>query len=137
MVDLSEGALARVRERLGPRASGVRFLQGDARTLELDRSVDLWHDRAVFHFLTDPQDRRRYLGALRQALRPGGHLILSTFAKDGPTRCSGLEVCRYDCEDMMAELHPGFRLLDWARESHVTPFKTVQEFCYGFFRNEG
>ena len=84
VVDLSEKALSRIRERLGPRAGDVRFVQGDARVLQLDRPVDVWHDRAVFHFLTAEEDRRAYLATLERTLRPGGHAVFGTFALDGP-----------------------------------------------------
>ena len=136
VVDLSEGVLARVRERLGPRASGVCFLQGDARTLRLDRSVDIWHDRAVFHFLTVEEDRSAYLDSLRNTLRPGGHVVLATFSLDGPDRCSGLPVQRYDPDTLGQTLGDSYRLIRSMARTHVTPAGKGQRFTYAVFRRE-
>ena len=136
VVDLSEGALAKVRERLGPRASGVTFHQGDARTLELDRPVDLWHDRAVFHFLTAEEDRAHYLETLWKTLRPGGHVVLATFALDGPEKCSGLPVQRYSPQTLGQTLGDGYRLVRSLDRTHVTPAKKEQRFTYAVFRRE-
>ena len=95
---------------------------------------DLWHDRAVFHFLTDPKDRELYLQNLRRALKPNGNLIIATFADDGPLKCSGLEVERYDIEKLKQTIGPGFELADTLREQHQTPFDTTQNFLYAHFR---
>jgi SAM-dependent methyltransferase len=134
VVDLSEGALAKVRERLGPRAPGVRFHQGDARTLELGRAVDLWHDRAVFHFLIAEEDRSAYLESLRQALRPGGHVVFATFALDGPEKCSGLPVQRYSPETLGQALGDDYRLVRSLDRTHVTPTNKEQRFTYAVFQ---
>lgn len=134
MVDLSEGALEKVRERLGPRASRVAFRQGDARSLRLERPVDLWHDRAVFHFLTDEGDRFHYLESLGQALRPGGHAVFATFALDGPEKCSGLPVQRYSAETLGQTLGDGYRLVQSLDRTHVTPTKKEQRFTYAVFQ---
>ncbi len=134
VVDLSDGALAKVRERLGPRASGVRFHHGDARTLELDRPVDLWHDRAVFHFLTAEEDRSAYLETLERTVRPGGHVVLATFALDGPDKCSGLPVQRYSAETLGRTLGDGYRLVRSLDRTHLTPTKKEQRFTYAVFQ---
>jgi ubiquinone/menaquinone biosynthesis C-methylase UbiE len=136
VVDLSEGALTKVRKRLGPRASGVSFHQGDARTLRLDRLVDLWHDRAVFHFLTTEEDRSAYLDTLQRTLRPGGHVVLATFALDGPEKCSGLPVQRYSPESLGRTLGDGYRLVRSLERTHVTPTHKEQRFTYAVFRRE-
>jgi SAM-dependent methyltransferase len=99
-------------------------------------AFDLWHDRAVFHFLTDEHDRRLYLQNLRRAVKPGGHFILGTFADDGPAKCSGLDVERYDLQKMIETIGPDFTLLGSMREQHRTPFETTQSFQYAHFRYE-
>jgi SAM-dependent methyltransferase len=134
VVDLSEGALAKVKGRLGERASGVRFVQGDARHLTLDRPVDLWHDRAVFHFLTEDEDRAAYLDTVGRTLRPGGHAVLATFALDGPEKCSGLPVQRYSPQTLGETLGEGYRLVRSLDHTHVTPTKKEQRFTYAAFQ---
>ncbi|MCL7960527.1 MAG: SAM-dependent methyltransferase, partial [marine benthic group bacterium] len=94
----------------------------------------LWHDRAVFHFLTDPEDRGRYTATLHSALRSGGYAIVATFGPSGPTQCSGLDVVRYSPEDLVRELGPGLRLIESAREVHRTPSGGEQEFTYACFQ---
>jgi ubiquinone/menaquinone biosynthesis C-methylase UbiE len=136
VVDLSEGALAKVKGRLGERASGVRFVQGDARHLQLDGRIDLWHDRAVFHFLTAAEDRAAYLDTVGRTLRPGGHVVLATFALDGPETCSGLSVQRYSPRTLGEALGEGYRLVRSLERTHVTPTKKEQRFTYAVFRWE-
>ncbi len=137
VVDLSESALARVRERLGPRASGVSFRQGDVCALDLDRSMDVWHDRAVFHFLTAKEDRAAYLRTLSKTLRPGGHVLFATFALDGPEKCSGLPVARYSPETLSETLGESYRLVRSLARTHVTPTRKDQRFTYAVFQREG
>jgi SAM-dependent methyltransferase len=135
LVDLAPSALARVLERLGDRAGQVSTLAGDLRTLTLPvAAFDLWHDRAVFHFLTEAEDRAAYLAQLRQALKPTGTVVLGTFATDGPEKCSALPVRRYDAAALAAELGPGFSLQEEGRELHPTPFGTTQAFTLARFR---
>lgn len=136
MVDLSEGALDQVRKRLGARASEVSLRQADVRALRLGQPVDLWHDRAVFHFLTVEDDRVAYLESLQQTLRPGGHVVLATFALDGPEKCSGLPVQRYSAETLGQTLGGGYRLVRSLARVHVTPATKEQRFTYGVFRRE-
>ena len=130
VLDLSGAALEVARNRLGPRASRVTWVEGDILTVPFASRFAVWHDRAVFHFLTDPQDRERYVGRTRDAVQPGGHAIVASFAPDGPTRCSGLEVVRYSPEEMHAEFGAGFRLVDSVREEHHTPSGATQAFVY-------
>jgi SAM-dependent methyltransferase len=99
-----------------------------------ENHFDLWHDRAVFHFLTDAQDRELYLKNLRQALKPGAHFIIATFAEDGPEKCSGLRVERYDLDKMRQTLGADFELVQSFSEQHRTPFDTTQSFLYAHFR---
>ena len=138
VLDLSGAALARTRSRLGGRAAAVTWLEADVTATNLPAAgYDLWHDRAVFHFLVEPGDREAYLRTLRQALRPGGHVIIATFAEDGPERCSGLPVRRYGPQQLQAELGEDFELLASQREEHVTPGGAVQRFQYSLFRGPG
>jgi SAM-dependent methyltransferase len=135
VLDISPIAIDSVKKRLGSRASSIEWKTGDMLTTPLDRRrYGLWHDRAVFHFLADPANRRRYGDQLRHALRPGGHAIIATFAEDGPLRCSGLDVCRYSAGGLLAELGDGLALLDQRRENHQTPVGGFQKFIYCLFR---
>lgn len=132
VLDLSARALERAQERLGTAAARVHWIVADATELRPERTYRLWHDRAAFHFLTEAADRTRYLDALRRALAPDGQLVLAAFAPDGPPRCSGLDVVRYDAVSLAAELGPGFRLQEARREAHRTPQGREQHF--GFYR---
>lgn len=135
VLDLSPTALACARERLGPAVGGVNWLVADVLDAELPAGAwSVWHDRAVFHFLTDPNDRGRYVAQVRRAVRPGGHILLAAFALEGPTRCSGLEVVRYSPETLLAELGTGFTPLGSEREEHRTPSGATQAFIYCLFR---
>lgn len=131
VVDIAANALAAARTRLGPESERVRWIAGDALSLDLpDHSIDVWHDRAVFHFLISPDDRRRYVAQVRRLVRPHGHVIIATFAEDGPTKCSGLPVARYDATQLHGEFGDDFRLLTTLREEHVTPSGGRQLFRY-------
>ena len=138
VLDLASAALAAARSRLGRRADGVTWLAADALEAPLPAGgYAVWHDRAVFHFLTDSADRARYVAQVRRAVRPGGHVIVASFAPDGPTRCSGLEVVRYSPDAMHAEFGAGFRLLESVREDHHTPGGATQAFVYCLCRADG
>ena len=138
VVDLSEAALRASRERLGKAEASVDWIVGDVtEPLLTEGSVDLWHDRAVLHFLTGDTDRAAYRAQLLRALMPGGHLSLATFAPDGPEKCSGLPVRRYDADAMETFLGPDFERIGDAREMHETPWGSTQRFAYGFFRRRG
>lgn len=135
VADISAEALAHSRARLGDGAGSVRWVVGDATTRLFDEdSVDLWHDRAVFHFLTDPARRAAYVAALRRCVRPGGFAIVATFGPNGPERCSGLPVTRYASSDIAAALGSGFELVDQADEEHTTPWGAPQAFAYALCR---
>jgi len=137
VVDLAEPSLHAARTRLGPRADRVSWLRADARTLRLPRPVDLWHDRAVFHFLTEPADQDAYVSSLGAAVRPGGHVVIATFGPQGPQKCSGLAVERYDAEKLSRRLGPGFALLRSLEKVHTTPGGAAQQFTYCLFRRAG
>ena len=131
VVDLSASALALAQQRLGSAAAAVTWQADDVLTAGFARSTfDLWHDRAVFHFLTDPADRARYVAQAHHAVRRGGLVLVATFAEDGPTRCSGLDVVRYSPEALHAEFGARFELLESQREVHTTPSGSQQAFTY-------
>ncbi|MGH7524345.1 MAG: class I SAM-dependent methyltransferase [Gemmatimonadales bacterium] len=137
VLDISTEALARAQQRLGGAADRIVWLEASVLDVALPaRGFDLWHDRAGFHFLTSAADRRRYVDQVRRTLRPSGHLLLATFAEDGPARCSGLEVRRYSREQLHEEFGAGFKMLASEREEHVTPSGARQAFTYCLFRYE-
>jgi SAM-dependent methyltransferase len=135
VLDISAAALAAARERLGPRASKVRWVEADITSADLPPgNYDVWHDRAVFHFLTGPEDRAAYVKAVFRSVKPGGHVIVATFAENGPVQCSGLPVIRYSADELHAEFGDSFQLLDHRKEAHHTPSGTVQQFVYCYCR---
>jgi 2-polyprenyl-3-methyl-5-hydroxy-6-metoxy-1,4-benzoquinol methylase len=134
VLDISEAALAESKHRLGSQADAVNWIAADITEWAPKRRFEIWHDRAVFHFLTDPRDREAYRERLHQALAPKGAVIIATFAQHGPERCSGLPVQRYDSESLAAELGPEFEMLrDWT-EDHVTPAGNRQAFTWCVFK---
>ncbi|MGB0653194.1 MAG: class I SAM-dependent methyltransferase [Thermoplasmatota archaeon] len=138
VLDLAGPALAKAQERLGARADNVWWVEADAttrlRAATTGAPFDVWHDRAVFHFLTDAADREAYVANARRLLRPGGHAIVATFAPDGPEQCSGLDVCRYDGAGLAAAFGDGFELVTQEREEHTTPWGSPQAFQYVLLR---
>lgn len=131
VLDLAESALAVSRERLGARAAQVEWRIADITRAELPAArYDVWHDRAVFHFLTDPTDRARYVAQVLHAVKPGGRVIVAAFGPGGPLQCSGLDVVRYAPDALHAEFGVPFRLLDHQTEIHHTPAGRSQEFVY-------
>jgi SAM-dependent methyltransferase len=135
VLDLSEQALADSRARLGERAAAVRWLATDVLDAGLPLAhFALWHDRAVFHFLADAAERARYREQLSHAVAAGGYAVLATFAPEGPERCSGLPVCRYDAATLAAAFAPEFERIADSREMHPTPFGTEQSFTYVVLR---
>jgi SAM-dependent methyltransferase len=133
ILDLSAKALEATKQRLGRRAKGVNWVVADITTWEPTRRYDLWHDRAAFHFLTEAADRDAYVARLKQAVRSGGHLIIATFALDGPEKCSGLPVVRYDPQALARTLGPGFELVESRRHDHLTPGGNTQRFQFSRF----
>ena len=130
VLDIASAALERSRARLGDAAKKATWIEQDILHFEPNRSFKLWHDRAVFHFLTEKSQQRHYAGLLQKAIEPGGHLILATFGPDGPERCSGLPVRRYSIEEMVSLLEPSFELQTHDLEEHKTPGGSVQQFLY-------
>jgi ubiquinone/menaquinone biosynthesis C-methylase UbiE len=137
VLDVSSAALAHARARLGRREPEVEWFDADVTTFAPPRRFGLWHDRAVFHFLTEADDRRAYVAALRRTVSPGGSVVMATFAIDGPRTCSGLDVVRYDEQSIVAELGSEFRLQEARRETHTTPWQSEQRFVYFRFQWQG
>jgi len=137
VLDISQTAIDANRKRLGNAAEAVHWRVADITKAELEPSAyDVWHDRAVFHFLTTTSDRVAYVRQVAQAVKPGGHVIVSTFGPGGPTKCSGLEVVRYDTDSLHKEFGVHFRLLGSSKEQHRTPFGTIQQFLYCYCKFE-
>lgn len=134
VLDLSEAAISIAKARLAERASAVVWIAADATQWQPPRHYDVWHDRAAFHFLTDANDRAAYVARLIQALQPGGHAIIGTFAVDGPERCSGLPVVGYDSALLSATLGGAFALVETRRQDHLTPWGSTQCFQFSLFK---
>ncbi|KAA0070121.1 class I SAM-dependent methyltransferase [Rhodanobacter sp. T12-5] len=135
VLDISAEALSIARNRLGESANAVTWLSVDLIDAPLQKArYDLWHDRAVFHFMTEVDQRVNYVRQLTHALKPGGHAVLATFGPDGPMKCSGLDTVRYDIEGLMRALGDGFALIDSTLELHATPFGNTQQFLYALFQ---
>ena len=131
VLDLSASALEVAHKRLGTKGNAVSWIAGDIRDVNLpDQAYDIWHDRAVFHFLIDPADRAAYVRQVMKAVKPGGHVIVATFAPDGPEQCSGLPVARYAPDQLHREFGPIFDLIEHTSEAHKTPWGAVQHFVY-------
>jgi len=137
VLDISEKALEVAQQRLGPRSKQVSWIAADITTAKLPaQTYDMWHDRAVFHFLTDPADRATYVRQVASSVKIGGHVIVATFNLEGPTKCSGLDVVRYDAESLHGEFGAAFQLEKSATETHQTPFGATQLFLYCLCRVE-
>lgn len=134
VLDLSEKSLATSRARLGARGTSVNWVVADVTAWQPTQTYDVWHDRAAFHFLTESNDRAAYVEALRKAVRPGGHVIIGTFALDGPERCSGLPIVRYDAASLSEILGRPFKLVETRRHDHKTPGGAIQRFQFSRFQ---
>jgi 2-polyprenyl-3-methyl-5-hydroxy-6-metoxy-1,4-benzoquinol methylase len=135
VLDLSAAALSAARQRLGEQQDKVNWIEADITEVELPESrYDVWHDRAVFHFLTTPEQRGVYVRKVFQSVKPGGHVIVATFAEDGPEKCSGLPVMRYRPDELHDEFGEAFTLLQQRKEAHHTPSGSVQQFVYCYCR---
>ena len=135
VLDISSAAIKTAQERLGDRAKAVTWLEADVTQADLPPDhYDIWHDRAVFHFLTAADDRRRYVSAVNHAVRAGGHVIVATFGPHGPLQCSGLNIARYTPQQLFNELGRNFEFINSVTEDHMTPEGTHQEFIYCHFR---
>jgi SAM-dependent methyltransferase len=133
VLDAAPEALALAQERLSERADAVEWFATDVLAFESPHTWDLWHDRAVFHFLTDPADQARYRDVLRASLAPEGQVVIATFGPEGPERCSGLDVQRYDADRLAETLGPAFRLAEHHLDVHTTPSGAEQQFLYAHF----
>ncbi len=133
-LDVSDAALQESRDRLGQRAVEVEWYSADVTRFEPSRRWMLWHDRALFHFLTDEADRAAYKKVLGRALCPGGHVIIATFGPEGPSKCSGLDVVRYSPESLQEELGPEYAWLESLEDPHQTPSGKTQAFIFSLFR---
>jgi len=134
VLDISSVAVARARERLGDRANRVQWIIADVTQSPEPGEFDLWHDRALFHFLIDPADRAAYVALLSRAIPFAGHAIIATFAPDGPEECSGLPIRRYDAQLLATEVGTGFQLVKSVSETHFTPWASPQAFQYSLLR---
>lgn len=134
VLDISGRALERSRARLGEPAAQVEWIESDVTEFESSRKYALWHDRAVFHFLTESADRDKYIEVSYRALQPRGHLVLATFGPAGPERCSGLEICRYGVEELQDLFGARFELCSHELDEHRTPMGSTQQFLYSWWR---
>ena len=134
LLDISAAAIARAKARLASRAAHVHFIVADVTAEWTVPPVDVWHDRAAFHFLVEESDRARYVRNLRVSLEPGGHVLIATFALDGPTKCSGFPVMRYSAGMLGSQLGSGFELVQSLVEPHTTPAQATQSFMFALFR---
>jgi SAM-dependent methyltransferase len=133
VLDVSSAALVHAQNRLGNKANNINWYEQDITHFVPPKQFALWHDRAVFHFLTHQADRDSYIAVLKKALKPGGHLIIMAFATDGPVKCSGLEIVQYDTTKLINALGPGFDLVEDGYEIHKTPVGNQQKFAYFMF----
>lgn len=130
VLDISMDSLNIAKQRLGEKAKDVKWIEGDITAAQNLGSYDVWHDRAVFHFLTDPEDRDKYVKVLNDTVPVGGHLIIATFALDGPDKCSMLPVCKYDYESLAKTFEPSFELVRHQQHQHSTPMGNIQPFTF-------
>ncbi len=133
VLDYSANALNHTKDRLGDKADNIKWYEEDITHFKPSQRFSLWHDRAVFHFITGKSDRQNYVSVLKNSLEPGGHLIIAAFAIGGPKKCSGLKIVQYDAEKLMGELGDCFELVGEKDEIHITPVKTEQKFNYFHF----
>ena len=134
ILDISAKALEKAKERLGKKGEKVNWIVSDITEFVPTRDYDIWHDRAAFHFLTTPQQIKKYLQLARKAVK--GYLIIGTFSKNGPTKCSGLDILQYDENDLEIEFKNGFNKIRCTTEDHETPFETIQNFTFCSFKRE-
>lgn len=130
VLDIAESSLAFIKQRLGEKAELIEWFEADVTEFKAPHSFTVWHDRAVFHFLTQAVDREKYIAVLNRSLRARGQLILAAFAIGGPQKCSGLDIVQYDAEKLLAELGSEFELVEQVEETHLTPANKEQLFCY-------
>lgn len=135
VLDITAAAMQHTKVRLGDKSKKVQWIEADVTHFQPSQQYKYWHDRAVFHFLTDVQDRQNYIRVLKSALQPDGYAMIATFAADGPEKCSGLNVVRYDSQRMSEEFGNTLKLLEIHHENHITPNGGEQKFIYFLFQN--
>lgn len=136
VLDISEASLNRTKEKLGEKAKNINWYVSDVLGFEPPKKFDIWHDRAVFHFVTGQFDKNAYVQKIKNSLKENGILILATFSKEGPTKCSGLEICQYDKDSLTPLFGKDFDLVDLFKEEHTTPFNTTQNFIYTVWKKK-
>lgn len=136
VVDISENAINRARQRLGEKADEIKWIVADAADFEPDRQYDLWHDRAAFHFFTEDGKVQKYMNTLKKAVKPGGYVVLGTFSETGPTKCSGLEIRQYSISEMQALFAEGFTTMSCKNVDHKTPSGGTQNFTFCSFQKQ-
>lgn len=134
LLELAQSAFDQTRKRLASRSNEIQWLVGDVRDFKVPVQLDLWHDRAVFHFLTQSEDQESYVKNLNASLKVGAYFIIATFAEDGPLKCSGLEIVRYSKEELVNKVGKNFELLDFQKETHISPSGMEQKFNYWVFK---
>lgn len=134
VVDISEKAIERAKQRLGERAEEITWIVADASEFKPDKQYDLWHDRAAFHFLTEDEQVERYLQTVKRSVKPGGFLVMGTFSENGPKKCSGIEIRQYSIDQMQALFSNGFTTLGCKNIDHETPSGGTQNFTFCSFR---
>jgi ubiquinone/menaquinone biosynthesis C-methylase UbiE len=134
VMDISEAALNRAKQRLGSNSDKIKWLMADAANFSAPEKYELWHDRAAFHFLTDMKDVQKYIASAEKSIIPGGTLIIGTFSETGPQKCSGIDIKQYSAEDLKRTFHPGFTPIQCINIDHPTPFNTSQNFNFCSFR---
>ena len=134
VLDISEAALDRAKQRLGERASLVKWIVADASTFQPEEKYDFWHDRAAFHFLTEEKEIANYIETIKKSIRPSGILVIGTFSEQGPQKCSGIEIRQYSETSMTERLNISFEKLECITVDHKTPFNTIQNFVFCSFR---
>ena len=134
LLDISASAFDQSKQRLGSKADELNWLIGDITNFDFNQDYDLWHDRAVFHFLVNSEDQEKYIQTLKDTLRSSGIFIISTFAEDGPLKCSGLEIVRYSKDELIHRVGDEFELLEFCKEEHVAPHGLEQKFNYWVFK---
>lgn len=138
IMDISQTALEHTKNRLKDKGSKIEFLVGDITKITLPKNkYNIWHDRAVFHFLTQQEQRNDYIAQLKSSLAKNSNIIIATFSKSGPQKCSGLDVIRYDPKSLSEELGSDFELIEYVHESHETPSGNIQDFVYCNFKFKG
>lgn len=134
VLDISAAAIARAKQRLGKQAQLATWIVADITEFDPSEKYDVWHDRAAFHFLTDNEERKRYVQTAHSALRENGAMILGTFSPDGPKKCSGIDIMQYDASDLEEQMSPEFEMLTCTNTNHNTPFNTTQNFTFCRFK---